>query len=374
MKTWQDDRRDTFYPPLSIGVAALLFILAVGLACALPGSDDGLKQTQDALNIQGTQLALQQTQIAQSKEEQQPQEELSGQRATLAIQATQVALQATQMAMNIEATANAQAPTNTPEPTQAQPPADNQPPPSASGLPDFDTWMRSANILLYEDMAGQFTVYRFIKMALDNMGLPYSDVKDALGNYKNALLSGGPGGKGWDLIISGKELRSNVSGEFYVYLNDALNQGSSVIIEEWDIDAIASGTISNILSRCGVEFQADWYEENLNLHLLYPVNGTHPIHHTPNEGISLTNPSGYWQWTDLGDWLRLRPGSSAKLLWSARSNVRDAYGTAVVCVDDRLIIQTYSSHSYGQERVIMMWQNYIYNALKARYDYLAAHP
>ena len=372
MKSRQHNR----FSPLSVGLAAILFILVVGLACGLPDSNVGLKQTQDALNFQGTQLALQQTQIAQSQEEQQPQDELSGQRATLAIQATQVALEATQMALNLDATAKAQLPTATPEPTQDQPPPANNepPPPSSSGLPDFDTWMRSANILLYEDMAGQFSVYRYIKIALDNMSLPYSDVKDALGHYKNALLSGGPGGKGWDLIISGKELRSNVSGEFYVYLNDALNQGSSVIIEEWDLDSIASGTVSQILSRCGVEFQADWYEENLNYHLLYPVNGTHPIHHKPNEGISLTNPSGYWMWDDLGDWLRLRPGSSAKLLWSARSNVRDAYGTAVVCIDDRLIIQTYSSHSYGQDRVVLMWQNYIYNTLKARYDYLASHP
>jgi len=71
--------------------------------------------------------------------------------------------------------------------------------------------------------------------------------------------------------------------------------------------------------------------------------------------------------------LRLRPGSDAKLLWGARSAVKDSYATAVSCVDGRLIIQTYGSHSYGADRVVMMWTNYIYNALLARYEFLATH-
>jgi hypothetical protein len=219
-------------------------------------------------------------------------------------------------------------------------------------------------------MAGDFSVYRFIKGALDSMGLSYVDVKDALGHYKEQLLSGGPGGEGWDLIISGKELRTSVQGEFYVYLNDALNQGSSVIIEEWDMDSIGGGKLNMILSRCGVELQKDWLDVPMNEQLLFPINGTHSIHHNPNEGISLTNPSGYWNWTDLGDLMRLTPGSSAQLLWGARTNIYDSYGTAAVCLEGQLIIQSYSSHSYGQDRIERMWQNYVYHALKTRYEYL----
>ncbi|MBC8496665.1 MAG: hypothetical protein H8D37_03290, partial [Chloroflexi bacterium] len=155
----------------------------------------------------------------------------------------------------------------------------------------------------------------------------------------------------------------------------ALNAGSSIIIEEWNIDDIAAGKISVILGRCGVEFQRDWINIPLEQQLLFPINGDHPIHHFPNEGISLTNPTNNWQWDffDLGDLLRLRPGSDAKLLWGARSAIKDSYATAVVCVDGRLIIQTYGSHSYGADRVVMMWSNYIYNALMARYEFLAAH-
>ncbi len=372
---------------------AVGFILLIGLACNTPTSESANK-TQIALNVQATQLAQSKTQTAEAGMAQAGNTDSgSGEpdhQATQNAQATQVAQTATQIAIDVQSTVNAQqltqaaaatnTPTNTATPTQtteaAAQPADNQsaPQPQATfNEADFETWMKSASILLFEDMTGDFSVTRYIQQALEAMGIKqYVDVRDALGNYKNQLLSGGPGGKGWDLIISGKELRTAVQGEFYVYLNDALNAGSSVIIEEWDIDAIASGKISTILSRCGVGFHRDWQEINLDRHLLYPVDGTHAIHHFPNEGISLTNPTGYWLGGDLGDWLRINPGSGAIALWGARVNVRDSYLTAVACLDGQLIIQTYSSHSYGQDRIVRMWQNYIYNTLKARYLSLGA--
>jgi hypothetical protein len=338
---------------------------------------EGINETQVAINVQSTQLAQRETEIvlteiastlhlAETEDSNEPY-----------LQATLVAQQATHTALEAEATLNAQKQKELAQDQQDQTVQEAKANPQpvveepAQNNPDFDTWMQSsASILLYEDMSGDFSVYRFIKSALDAMGLGYVDVKDALGNYKEQLLSGGPSGKGWDLIISGKELRTSVQGEFYVYLNDALNQGSSVIIEEWDADGIGAGKLSTILGRCGVEYQRDWINIPMGEQLLYPINGTHPIHHFPNEGVSLTNPSGYWNWTDLGDLLRLTPGSTAQLLWGARTNVNDSYGVAATCFDGQLIIQTYSSHSYGQDRIERMWQNYVYNALKSRYEYL----
>ena len=163
-------------------------------------------------------------------------------------------------------------------------------------------------------------------------------------------------------------MRKGVQGEFYVYLNDALLDGTSVIIEDWDMDGIISGKLGIIMNRCGVKFYRDWINQPMSKQLLFPINGGHPIHHTPNEGISLTNPSGYWNWTDLGDLMELAPGSDAKALWGALSNSTTKHLTAVVCMDGQLIVQTYSSHSYGESRIKMMWENYIYNALKIRYD------
>ncbi len=369
--------------PMLVLMIAIVFVVSVGLACNAP-ADESLAQTQVAINVQTTLLAQQaeqSQQLTQAAQAVQPaesdQQSAEDAKVTLAALEAQITLAAQQAAEQAQAAAQTHTPTTTtqpPAPTQAPPPTQTLPPTQAGvNDVDFDTWMRSASILLYEDMSGDFSVSRFIKPALDGMSLQYVDVKDALGHYKTQLLSGGPGGQGWDLIISGKELRTSVQGEFYVYLNDALNQGSSVIIEEWDMDSIASGKISTILSRCGVKFQADWIDETLDEQLLFPINGSLPVHHFPNEGISLTNPSGYWMWTDLGDLMSLRPGSDAQMLWGARTNATDSYATAASCLDGRLIIQTYSSHSYGQDRIVLMWQNYIYNTLKARYEYLATH-
>lgn len=354
---------------VSIITIAGIFITIISLACKMPTSE-GTSGTQVALDVQSTQLAQRGTEIALTEIASASHLSDPVDDGEPDLQATLVAQQATHTALEAQATLNAQQQA----PINQQPTANPQPPTKEPGsdYQDFDTWMQSsASILLYEDMAGDFSVYRFIKGALDAMGLDYVDVKDALGNYKKQLLSGGPGGQGWDLIISGKELRSSVQGEFYVYLNDALNQGSSVIIEEWDIDGIGAGKLSTILNRCGVEFHKDWLNVPMSEQLLFPINGSHPAHHFPNEGVSLTNPSGYWNWTDLGDLIRLTPGSSAQLLWGARTNITDSYGTAAVCLDGLLIIQTYSSHSYGQNRIELMWQNYVYNALKTRHEYLS---
>jgi hypothetical protein len=368
--------QQTMRKPTLIIFTAVTFVTIVALACQMPTSD-GVNTTQVALDVQSTQLAERETQLAITEMAVEIDSEEGNQPSEPDLQATLIAQQATHTALEVQATLNAQdqsedsqvlAVQNDPLPTATPEVAENMPDPN---IPDFESWMRSsASVLLYEDMAGDFSVYRFIKNALDGMGIGYVDVKDALGHYKEQLLSGGPGGRGWDLIISGKELRTSVQGEFYVYLNDALNQGSAVIIEEWDMDSISAGKLSTILSRCGVEMQKDWLDVPMGEQLLFPINGSHPIHHFPNEGVSLTNPSGYWNWTDLGDLIKLIPGSSAQLLWGARTNIKDSYSTAVVCMDGQLIIQTYSSHSYGQDRVERMWQNYIFNALETRYKML----
>ncbi len=293
--------------------------------------------------------------------------------------ADSAAQQATQVALSVQATLTAQqnAPGGaTPVPTAAAAATVAPPPPAATStpsLPDFETWMRSANILVYEDMVAAGDVRRYIPDALNGLGLNYVDTKDALGNFKSQLLAGAPGGQPWDLIISAKEMRDALSGEFYQYMNDALADGSAVIIEEWNADGIINGKLALIFSRCGIEFDQDWRRPSLDAQVLYPIHGEHPIHHTPNEGIQLTNPTGYWT-DELGDLIRLRPGSEAQLLWGTRPNVTDSAAVAAVCVDGRLIIQTYSTHGYGYDRVVPMWENYIYNALRARYEYLLAHP
>lgn len=338
----------------AMGVGVLILLMACNLAGGVSQTDSGLGMTQTAVVLKETMLAQ---------------------------QATQLALQATQTAAaNVPPTvAPSVAPPTPPvvsaSPTVPQPTAipPTAPPPTAEGgassLPPFGDWKHTARILLFEDMAGEPSTGRYVLAALKDLGFPYVDVKDAAGRFKEELLSGS-----WDLIISAKEFRGPVSGEFYVYLNDALDAGSSVVIEEWQLDSIGAGKISAILNRCGVEFQADWTNPPTIDQVLTPVSTDSPIFHRPYNGkdIQLTNPTNFW-WGDYGDLMKLTSGSQAVPLWTAGTNTTTSYLVAVSCLNDRLIIQTYSTHSYGRDRVVHMWANYIFNALKARYQYLVEH-
>jgi hypothetical protein len=351
-------------------VAIVLPLIAILSGCNLDLGGSGLsaseQETQNALNVQLTLIALQADQGAQQTTEAQLATSIaqSVQATDLAQQATSLAEQATQIAGAEEQ------PTQLPpeEPTTAPPtePPATQPLPSPTPTQDVEQLMRSANILLFEDMAGDFNTTRYIKQTLDSMGLPYTDVKDAAGRYKEHLLSGGPGGQPWDLIISAAESRTGIQGEFFEYLNDALNRGSSVIIEVYNLDEIGLGKVAVLLSRCGVEFQADWWDEPLNEQVLYPLDPTHPVLFTPNSNVSLTNPTGYWL-LELGDLLRTTPGSEATLLLGTRATQKTSYGVSVSCLQGRMIIQTFGTHNYGRDRVTRLWENYIYNTLVARF-------
>ena len=296
-------------------------------------------------------------------------------KVALEFEATAMALQLTQSAMNSQPAAPPAAPTIAPVQQQAPTAAPAAPAPTAtssSSMPDFDTWMKSASILVFEDISADFNVYRYVPIAISGMGLKYVDEADYLGRFKNQLLSNGPGGQGWDLIIAAKEIRSDLQGEFYEYLNNALGKGSSVILEEWDMDRLGNGKLSLLTGRCGVDFSRNWSDNDINATVIYAIDGTHRAHHMPNEGLSLSNVTGYWLGWDLGDRMRLAPGSTATALWGLYGTSTSNDLVAVSCVDDRFILQTYSTHSYSQSRVVPVWQNYIYSTLRARYDYLAA--
>jgi len=341
----------------------MLILSSIVLAgCLLPTTDNSAQATNMALALQVTLNAIEKEQSASADD---------------------ANTQLTQVAVAVQATLNAAQPAAIPPTVQviveAAPtaePADTPEPDDQQELADFETWMKSAAILLYEDMAGIYTTSRYIMQALDSRGLSYVDVKDSAGNFKEQILSGGPGGEGWDLIIFAIEIREEeggfwLRGEYYQHINDAFTDGSSVIIEEYQLESIVNGKISPLISRCDLEFQEQWAWDPLKHQLLWQIDGSLPIHHQPNEGISLTNPSGYWPSSDIGDFMRLAPGSKSEPLWTARANVKDTYLTAVSCEDNRLILQTYSTHNYGKDRVVRMWENYIYNTLLARYQLLS---
>lgn len=344
-------------------ILTVSFIAISGLVatCNMPGGSTSLDSTETALNAQATARAQQSEQDAR---------DLQATILAQEITATHLAQQAAQPTVAPPTTAPqptaapptaAPQPTDTPQtivitPTVSNPTADPQ-----TQVPDIDEMMKSAKILLFEDMAGLYEV-RYIKNALDTMNLStnYVDVGDASGNFKSQLLSG----TDWDLIIAASESRTKVQGEFFVYINDHINKGVGVIIEMWALDEIAFGTISTITTRCGIKFQKDWWApEFLSVWWLVPE---HPVFHEPNEGVSLARFTNRWP-LDAGDLIEKLPGSEAILLAGTIATEKQRYGTLATCLEGRLIFQTHSTHNHRQEDVVRLWQNFIYNVLKAHF-------
>jgi len=374
-------------PLLVLGIG-LLFVIAVSLACNAPADEGILKDTQIALNVQATHIALQENQAeTQSAEDAQAAEQQSAQD----LEATQTAQVATQIAANVQATINAQVatdaarvtetplptdtplPTNTPEPTSTNPPPTAPPPTEAppTNPPPTDTpismdqMMKDADILLFENVT-KIPLTRYIKQALDNLGLSrnYVDTKDAIGNFKAQLLSG----IDWDLVIVGVEARSAIQGEFFDYFNEQVNDGTALVLEIWNLDDVAGAKATAFLTNCGITVQGDWYDPPQSARSIWWLYGEHPVFHEPNEGMSLVNYNPYWS-GDAGDLLKTIPGSDAILLAGTYAQEKNSHGVLATCHNDRVIIQTYSSHDYKQDDVVRLWENYIYNALRARFEY-----
>ena len=355
------NKKSTNRLPFFVMALGLLFVISVSLACNAPAEDETLRNTQIALNVQATQLALQGNQPnAQPETEQQPAQEA----------------EATQLAADVQSTVNAQitidaanapdtaAPTDPPPPTDTPEPVATDPPPTDAPA-NIDEMIKESNILLFENVT-KIPLPRYIEQALNNLGLGrnYVDVKDAPGNFKAQLLSG----TDWDLIVVGVEARSSIEGEFFDYFNDQVNKGTGLVIELWDLDEIAGAKATSFLTNCGIKVQGDWYDPPMTSRSIWWLYGEHPVFHEPNEGMSLVNYSPYWS-GDAGDLLKTIPGSDAILLAGTYAQEKSSHGLLAVCHDDRVIVQTYSSHDYRQDDVVRLWENYIYNALRAHFEY-----
>lgn len=73
---------------------------------------------------------------------------------------------------------------------------------------------------------------------------------------------------------------------------------------------------------------------------------------------------------DVGDLIKINPGSNGVLLGGTQPKEYASYGLIANCLDGRMIWQTFSTHDYKTQDMINLWQNYITSALKARYAYL----
>ena len=366
-------------------LCTLLLLSLLGVSCNLQtGSsiDPSLAQTQMALGVQQTMLAQQVQQNTQGTIDAQqatiiaqaaPATQLAMQAADLAVQAAPptVDTAATQVALAVQATLAAQSAANPPPA-----PADTQAPPPEPVAPagvsdeDFKAMMKSASILVYEDIVNIPRLTRYVKKTLDGMGLKYKDDGSAKGWLKSDLLAGGPDGKSWDLIILALEARAGVSGEYFTYVQQALNQGSSVIIEVWYLDQISGGEVGTILSKCGVDVYRNFTGKTRTVNdiIMWPLPDApgHPWMSDPNGRLTFTDAIDYWSYDDLGDLLENTGRGDAQLLLGTLATDANTHGTLAVCMDGQLTLQTFSSHSFPMNTMTLLWENYIVNALKVK--------
>jgi len=315
--------------------------------------DESLMQTQISLAVQQTEVSKGMTQISDQ--------------ATIDAQGR--ATDASQITATIAPTTiDDSKPTLTPTPTVVDQPS-STPTESNTQTPDyplFDDWKKSAKILVLEDIAPDRSRKRWILMALDNLGLSYVDMADALGNFQYELTSG----EEWDLIIYARENRNNREGNLFIDLFAEFDNGSSIVMEQWNLDDVldTSWTLTLFMENNGFYIKSDLAGPPKQL--LYNHNRDHPVHNYPNSDVKLTSFNEYLWDGDLGDLIEIEKPGQCLILYGVSQAYDMSNGTVVTCFDNRFILQTHPTHQYERIRSIRIWENYIYHALTARYEYL----
>jgi hypothetical protein len=319
-------------------------ILALSLSCSLSGGSNSTVETQIAIGIQQTSVAKEIQELTRAAE-QAPAEDSGG--------------------SNVEPT-EPQAPTNPPPPTDPPAPT-NTPQPVATATPSkpsFEEWMKTANIVLFEDVYGT-TEHAMIRDALQNLSLRYTKSDADISVFISWLNSSTT----WDLVIYAREDRYYTTDNVDKFINENYRKGSSVIVEFWnlDYDYYQYRSTVSLLQDCGVSHQRDWEAKTNNEQVLHAQNTENPIHYQPNTNIRLNSPQNVWV-GDRGDLLQTISGGDAEILFSIVETYDQTHGTVVACHDNRMVIQTHATHNYSYPRMIKLWENYIYNTLLARYE------
>ena len=333
-----------------IGIVVACLLVSCEML-SMDGNDD-LESTQVAIAVQQTSLAMQQSQVDQPA----PVEPEVQIQPTYTPYPTYTA--------QIQAEPVVVEPTSTPEPVFTSEPPQTE---ETISTISFEDWLEDTEILLYDDMYGEGEPL-VIENALEGLGLGSNttNVRDAMGDFLKNMNSA----VNWDLIIVGAESRDNISGEYFDVIADQIDRESSFIFEVWYVDDIISGRIQPVFQRCGITFHKDWQRAgnaNLNDYLVYLLEPGDPLFSEPNV-INMLIPYDVLWWGDAGDMLKLNTGSDAVLLAGAQSKEHSSYGLIAECMDGQMIWQTFSTHDYRHQDMINLWQNYIYNTLRARYE------
>jgi len=323
----------------------------VTLACSTQTATPAPQQNPGLVN---TQVAMAMTQTAMSNPVV-PIDLPSKPTADNGLVGTQIAMAMTQTAMS-----------KPPEPTINFP---TPKPPEEPTKQDIQALIKSANILVYEDMIDYPQFITIVSKALKSIGGKHVYVGDAIGTLMNELNSG----TDWDLIIIAAEARGAISGDYWDVIKGEVDDGVGLITEIWYLDDIGAGKIAPLLYECGVQVQKDWYRAPGDDRLKYNMFWSQPhspVFNIPNKvtafGASLTTPA--WN-GDIGDLMQTRPGSDATILASHESGEgQSTYGLITSCMQGRMILQTFDSHDYPTDPMVALWQNYITYTLTNHFE------
>ncbi len=239
---------------------------------------------------------------------------------------------------------------------------------------DFNQWLKTAKILVYEDMTARLETFRYVRTTLDEMGLPYKDDGSAIGWFYDDLDSGPEEGDQWDLIIFALEDKKGVKANFYDLAIEAVDNGTSIIFEAWNLNRPIQAAPAISFPGAGWYMRKIWSGIPPTSALLFPIARTHPILNMPNTNLTFGSPTNQW-WDpsgqvayDVGDLIGLSTTGDAVLLLGTGVGSEITHGTSAVCVEGRIIFQTFSSHMLSFESMEPLWENYIYNALRTRFE------
>lgn len=254
-------------------------------------------------------------------------------------------------------------------PPTAAPAQPTAPPPAPTAPANLEQRITNSNVLLFEDIAGNPEVFRYVLPALERLGINASgitDTGDAQGRLLENMQRNSPSGNPWDLIIIAAEDRAGISGTFFEVLENILAQGNtSVILESWYLDKINQGAAKPILLRCGLDVY-DWPGPSVQMSPVFALDQTHPVFNEVAK-VQEFKVADYWQFADIGDLMYLTGTGDAKLLAGLKTGQADSDGVIAECMNSRLILQTMSSHNYMDDTMVPLWMNYVHYILRKHY-------
>ncbi|MCE1252138.1 MAG: hypothetical protein LWX83_01175 [Anaerolineae bacterium] len=265
-------------------------------------------------------------------------------------------------------TASPLPPTTTSEPTLTPSlTPTNTTTPTNTPVPGLAERIRSANILIYEDMGENNLVPR-IDRGLDLLNLSGGRVVNTHNNLP--LFTKELENTNWDLIIIDAEGRDTIllsSLGAYDEVVKHVENGGALIVEYWNMDEDSSDLASFIEDKCQIRVEKNWVREegyNYSNYMLYDLNqgSASTLFYTPFKINPPIRPNIFWT-GDIGDLMVKLPGSSAQFATGLVSKDPSRYGLLTTCNQGRIILQTFSTHDYRLFETTELWANYIHFTL-----------